>query len=179
LRCQVITLPADARVGIALPPSGAKQMTADEARALVDQAQADRRTSVFALPTVTIWPAQVANFKWSPAESQEAEALIHTAVASDRRAARLSVAINASDAIDALRSSKSLDVPNGETLVIDITDRLRPAPRGSQLSLAARLRGAGSTTAVSSDENAVRTLLFVTPLIIAPEEEETLLKDEG
>jgi hypothetical protein len=175
LRCQVITLPAEARVGIALPPSGAKQITADEARALVDQAQADRRTSVFALPTVTIWPAQVANFKWSPAESHEAEALIHTVVASDRRSARLSVAVNASDAIDALRSSKSLDVPDGDTLVVDITDRLRPAPRGSQLSLAARLRAAGSTVACSSNEKAIKTLLLVTPQMIAPEEGEALL----
>lgn len=175
LRCYLITLPAKASLNIELPAAGTKRMPAHESSAIVEQAQADKQTSLFSLPTVTIWPAQVANFKWSPAESQEAEALIHAAVAADRRSARLSVAVNASDAMDALRSSTSLDVPDGETLIVDITDRLRPPAQGERLSLAARLRAAGAGTVVSS-ENAVRTLLLVTPVIIAPEEEEALLK---
>lgn len=175
LRCHIVTLPAKARLKIALSPAGAKRVTADEARAILDQAQTDKQTSLVSLPTLTIWPAQVANFKWTAAESREAEALIHTAIAADRRSARLSVAVNASDAMDALRSNTSLDVPDGDTLIIDITERLRPPARGDRLSLAARLRAAGSRAADLSDENAVRTLLLVTPQIIAPEEEEALL----
>lgn len=144
----------------------------DQATRLVNHFQADTRTNIMAAPKVTLFNGQSWEVSgWSDV-SPQTKILLHTMV-DGSQTVRLSTAINARDAADALRSGSVHRVPSGGTVVLDVTDQM-PAVAEVKTPVLEKVPYVNRLfRQVSSNRTALRTLLLITPRIIAVEEEES------
>lgn len=169
LETRIITLADAARLDLTLSPHKPQILSAQELKSLLENAQSDRRASLVASPVLSVPSGQVANIRLPLADSGEMDLLIHADVEDDSHAIRLGLVVNAKDAVEALRSNASIMVRRGQTVILDVTERLTLVDGEQDTSLSGRLESAERAPAGSGEK--IRTLVVVTPA----SEEEALL----
>lgn len=163
LETRIITQANAEQYGLEISGQKARTLSFKEASSLAERAQSDRQANLIQSPVISIPAGQVANIRLPVGAAGELHLLIHAQVEDDSDAIRLGLAVNANDAVEALRSNTSILVRKGQAMIVDLTERLANNHSEQDLSLAGRLRSAESTT--SNTANTARTLLVVTPKI--------------
>lgn len=132
-------------------------------------------------PKITLFNGQGLEWKLDEEFTSEAAPLLlqlQPVVSADRRHVRLSVAVNADNALSALASAESVAVPDGASVVFDLTEELHTrnaVPAGVANSPQVRDLLAKSIRRRGGE----RTLCIITPTILVIEEEEVLATPAG
>ncbi|MGH7136294.1 MAG: hypothetical protein ACREHD_11180 [Pirellulales bacterium] len=163
LETRIITEGRAERFGLTLSPQRPQILSSKEANSFLEMAQADRQASLIQSPVITVPSGQVANIRLPVGDAGEMDLLIHADVEDDLHAIRLGLVVNAKDAVEALRSNASIVVRKGQSVIVDVTERLTQVDGEQDLSLSARLGAAESAPADSG--NTTKTLVVVTPKI--------------
>ena len=175
LETKVMTFDKEPAGKIAKLDGKAAILTAPRAKLLAEIAQVDRRANIFQAPKVTLFSGQTANLRLDDSPAGALDLLINAAMNEDGHSVRLRVAVNAKDQYDVLRSSDSLDVAEGQSVLIDLTDEGGVVGNSDSL-ISMFMRGVSVPRAANAAaEPTGRRLLMVTPQIIVVEEEEELL----
>lgn len=161
LKTRIISRANPQRLGLTLSPHKPQILSWEEAKALLDKAQSDRTTNLLQSPVIAVPSGQVGNIRLPVRGAGEMDLLIHADVEEPSDAIRLGFVVNAKDAVEALSSNASIVVRRGQTVIIDVTERLTRVEGEQDLSLLGRLRSAESAPADSA--KAMRTLVVVTP----------------
>lgn len=175
LETKVMTFDKEPAGQIAKLDGKAGVLTAPRAKLLAEIAQEDRRTNINQMPKLTLFSGQTANLRLDDSPAGALDLLINAVWDEDRHSIRLRVAVNAKNEYDVLRSSDSLDVAEGQSVLIDLTDEGGVVGDSDSL-ISMFMRGVSVPRAANAAAGQTgRRLLMVTPRIIVAEEEEKLL----
>ncbi|HEV7221274.1 MAG TPA: hypothetical protein VGN42_01135 [Pirellulales bacterium] len=147
-------------------------LTAPRAKLLTEIAQEDRRANIYQAPNLTLFSGQTANLRLDDSPADALDLLINAVWNEDRHSVRLRVAVNAKNEYDVLRSSDSLDVAEGQSVLIDLSSE-GGAVGNSDSLISIFMRGGSVPPAANAAAGRTgKRLLMVTPRIIVVEEEE-------
>jgi hypothetical protein len=173
---RVVTLPAEGNtVSSYLTIMGENQvLRTDQTQRLLEHCQGDTRTNILQAPKITLFNSQSAEVTGALGDSVT-RLLLHNSVSDGSETVRLRLAINPGDSAESLRSANAHRVLSGDTLVLDVTEKLPPLPVASnvpspilnKVPYVSRL-----FRVVPADQPAPRTLLLITPHVVSTPEEE-------
>jgi len=169
-----MTVPADGEAFV-VEPAVAKTLQVLASSLQDQQLQGAPKASLRSLGKLTLFPGQSAKFEMTTPEGGM-EVLVHTVLGEQTGTVQLAFAVNAQDVADALRTSTSVNVPDEQTVLVDITRRMSGEERGDFLSVAPQLQSARRRAHGSPSDESVRTFLLVNSRIIV---EEQLEEDRG
>jgi len=178
LGAAVITI--DERKAASILPAQSSEpqlLTASQTSALRDLAQNDRSANIYQPPKVTLFSDQSVRMHLALSPVGSLNLLLYPALSKNLQSMRLRAAVNPQDESDLLRSSDSIVVPAGASLLVDLPDDLDLPQSASELARRLALADFHTQVKPQSDRGTVRRLLLVTPQIIEEieEEEEQLL----
>lgn len=157
------------------PLEGVTLLTTVQAKMLLDLANNGEDAKRFRAPKLTLLSGQTANLQSAESPIGELDLLLHVALGKDSHSIRLRAALNAQDKYDVLSSSESLNVPDGQSALLELACEGGLAANGNGI-LSSLISGAHARKAAKSpDGKTGRRLILVTPRIVEDEEEEELL----
>jgi beta-lactamase regulating signal transducer with metallopeptidase domain len=133
------------------------------------------KSEILSFPKMMVFNGVGAQIQISRDEADERQAknmhyMIVPTASEDRRTVDIKFAVNPTNRLDVLSKSKSMTVPDGETVFIEVTDELLSSPKATGVpGIDNALRE------LKKKELGVRTFVLLTPRIIIQEEEEALL----
>ena len=172
LKTKIMTFAKEPAGQIAKLDGKAAILTAPRANLLAEIAQDDRRANIYQAPKLTLFSGQTANLQLDDSPAGALDLLINAVLNEDRRSVRLRVAVNAKDESDVLRSSDSLDVAEGQSVLIDLSSEGGVVGNSDSLISIFMRSGSVPPAANAAGGQTGRRLLMVTPRIIVVEEEE-------
>jgi hypothetical protein len=149
-------------------------LRADQANRLLEQFQGNTRTSLWQTPKVTLFNGQSCEVTGGLGDSTT-RLLLHTLVPDGSETVRVRMAINTTEAAEALRSANVHRVPSGDTLVLDVTANVPPLPVASNAPspILSKVPYVSRLFAnPPANQPATRMLLLITPRVINTPEAE-------
>lgn len=146
----------------------------DQAQRFLEHFQGNTRTNILQAPKVTLFNGQTCEMTGGLGDPTD-KLLLHTLVPDGSETVRVRMAINAGDTAEALRLASVHRVPSGDTLVVDVTEKVAPQPAASNvpspiLSKVPYVSRLFATT--PADHPAPRRLLLITPRVSSTPEAE-------
>jgi hypothetical protein len=163
------------KAGIDSAKAGSTGLVLEDAAAkgLLESAQGDAKTNLFHAPKVTLFNGQAAEFAatgrpFKPGEHPDLLEL-QPAISADRRSVRMNVRLRLTGAGEVVPRRGMVPVPDGKSLLIDVT------PQPGSTIVGVNVPGKDRLFRRVDAPNGERTYLLLTPRIIVQEEEEELL----
>jgi type II secretory pathway component GspD/PulD (secretin) len=193
LTTTIVELPDDAagQADIALrgnlpdPDERHTTLTQKETRSLLASVQANRESDVRQTCKVTLFNGQQVEIRAERAAGEEAQQddslVVQSAVTDDRRGVRLTWAVDPNALSEKLPDTTTVVVPDGDTLVVDITRRTDSAEQKAGTPLfGGKIPYLSRVFRRAHDVRpAQRTLALFTPRIVIQDEEEEKLGEVG
>jgi hypothetical protein len=163
---------ADANAKNSMKPLIFHGVKRDDFRSKIDQFEAAK---VLSLPKLTVFNGVGAQIQISGAAADEESAgmmnyMIVPTISEDRRTIAVKFAVNAANTLDALTKAKSMTIPDGTSVLIEVTDDLLSDQKRTGVPEVDK-----ALRELKKKELGVRTFVLLTTNIIAQEEEEELL----
>ncbi len=160
--------------------SGHLVLDSDQVQTLMETVNGTRRANVIQTPPISLLNGQRADMS-IPLGAEDGSKrrhglLFESVIAEDRRAVRLRLAVNGRDGFEAPAECPRVAVPDGQALLVEITDRLGPDEPSTTSPLAGTISYLSRLFSDRSEEvSPKRVFVLVTPKIVVEEEDEERL----